>query len=272
MLTLTRAHKALLALLAAMAMLLGQTAVVLLDEHATPQAVTASTRRPDEDEEDDSDDDSDSDDEEEDESNEDTDDEDDSESSDDDEVDEDELPDNVKEILKKNRAELRKAKRELREAREAKRSAKPAAKPKPKPKPADGDEDDDPPSEREVKATQKLQRANLISALSKSKHGLTDPAAAAKLAITDGLADFDEDDEPQDIDDLVKDLVDEYAFLKGEKPKRRAPNVDSGNGRTKTAPKLTADELKAAKAADMTPEEYAAFKSPQPKLPAKKKT
>jgi hypothetical protein len=257
----TRARKALLAVLAAMAILTGLIPAALIHDRGLPVAATATHRRPDDDDDDDSDGDDDSDDSDDSDDTDDTSDDDDSsDDSDDDDVDEEKLPDNVKAILKKERQARRDAERKLKQA-----TRKPAAKPKPKPKPGADDTDDgqgSEPTERERKATERLRRANLITVLSRSKHGLVDPAAAAKLALQDKLADFDDDDEPTDVDDLVAELVEAYGFLKGEKPKAKpkpAPNIDSGDKPSKKAPKLTAEQLEAAKAAKMTPERYAAL-------------
>lgn len=263
-----RAHKALLAVLAAMAIVTGLIPSLLITDHGLPAVTQTAARRPDDDEEDETEDTETETESEEDEE---------TETETEDEVNEDELPDNVKAILKKERKARRDAEKALRTER---RTSKPAAKAKPKAKPkpsatddtSEADEATRAADERATKATGKLQRANLISALGKSKHGLIDPAAAAKLAIQDGIAEFDDDDEPVGVDDLVKDLVDDYAFLKGTaaKPKPRAPDIDGGDKKSRKAPKLTADELEMATSLGMTPDEYATYKDPNPKLPAKK--
>lgn len=268
----TRVHRALLAVLAAMAIITGLIPSLLINDHGLPAVTQTVLRRPDDDDDSDSSDDTSDDDDDSDDSSDD-----DSSDDSDDDVDEDELPDNVKAILKKERKARRDAEKALRTAN---RAAKPAAKAKPKAKPkpsatddtSEADEATRAADERATKATGKLQRANLISALGKSKHGLIDPAAAAKLAIQDGIAEFDDDDEPVGIDDLVKDLVDDYAFLKATaaKPKPRAPDIDGGDKKSRKAPALTADELEMATALGMTPDEYATYKDPNPKLPAKK--
>jgi hypothetical protein len=117
-----------------------------------------------------------------------------------------------------------------------------------------------------AKATDTLRLANLRLALASTKN-IADPKAAAKLI--DGV-EYDDDHEPTNLDDRVKALLIEYPLLKGGKP--AAPDIDgkNGNGNGPT-PKLTAEELEAAKDFGMTPEEYQAFKDPNAQLPPAKK-
>jgi hypothetical protein len=117
-------------------------------------------------------------------------------------------------------------------------------------------------------ATDKLRKANLISAL--ADKGLTGSKAKAAARLLDDVQ-YDDDDEPTNLDDAIKAAKAEYGDdqFKAVKPKPGDINSGGGGGEDRDGPSLTADELAAAKAADMTPEEYAAYKSTQPKLPAK---
>lgn len=115
-------------------------------------------------------------------------------------------------------------------------------------------------------ATEKLRRANLITAL--ADEGLHGARAKAAAKLLDSV-EFDDDDEPTNLKDAITSAKAEYGddIFKGAKPK--APKTNGGEGNEdREGPTLTADELAAAKAAGMTPEEYETYKSPQPKLSA----
>lgn len=115
-------------------------------------------------------------------------------------------------------------------------------------------------------ATEKLRRANLITAL--ADEGLSGARAKAAAKLLDDV-EYDEDDEPTNLADAMKAAKAEYGddIFKGAKPK--APKTNGGEGNEdREGPTLTADELAAAKAAGMTPEEYEQYKSPQPKVAA----
>lgn len=122
-------------------------------------------------------------------------------------------------------------------------------------------------------ATQKLQRANLLTAL--GEQGLTGSKAKAAAKLLEGV-EYDDDDEPTNLEDRIKAATAEYGedMFKGATPRKKPPATDGGEGGEEDGkgPSLTADELKAAKASGMTPEEYANYKSPRPKLPEKKTT
>lgn len=119
-------------------------------------------------------------------------------------------------------------------------------------------------------ATAKLRKATLLAELTKDEHGIADARAATALAIADGLFEFDDDDEPTNAERAVEQLLAAYPVLRGKKGKK-APTVDGGaggGGGGGDTPDLTADELAAARACGMTPEEYQKYKSPQPQVAA----
>lgn len=112
-------------------------------------------------------------------------------------------------------------------------------------------------------ADAKLQRANLIAALSDPSLGIVNARAAAKLI--DGV-EYDDDGEPTNLGSvdekgsLIASFLEQNAFLRGQPPKPKAPSLDGGDGDEKPKPSLTAEEQRAAEAYDMTHEEYAVFK------------
>jgi hypothetical protein len=117
-------------------------------------------------------------------------------------------------------------------------------------------------------ATDKLRKANLLTALSAS--GVAHPKAAVRLL--DGV-EFDDSDEPKNLDAAITAAKTEYGedMFKGSKP---APpgNVNGGGNEHEDAPPLDADELAMAKSFGMTPEQYQAAKSPSYQPPAPVKT
>lgn len=62
---------------------------------------------------------------------------------------------------------------------------------------------------KEAETTEKVRRANLLAELSKPEHGLQSASAAAKLVEVE----FDEDDNPVDVGDAVKTLLEEVPGL-----------------------------------------------------------
>lgn len=109
-------------------------------------------------------------------------------------------------------------------------------------------------------ATDKLRRANLITAL--ADQGLAGGKARAAARLLDSV-EYDDDDEPTNLDDAIKAAKAEYGedMFKGAKPKP-GPTDGGGGNDPEDGPKLTADELQMAKSFGMTAEEYAQFKSP----------
>ncbi len=104
----------------------------------------------------------------------------------------------------------------------------------------------------------RVRTANLVSELSKPEHGIVNAQAAAKLL--DGV-EFDDTGNPSNLTDLLPPFLESNAFLKGAYTPPPAPNVNPGAGAAPgPPPALTADELEAAKAMNMTAEEYVAFK------------
>lgn len=115
-------------------------------------------------------------------------------------------------------------------------------------------------------ATDKLRRANLLAAL--ADEGLTGAKAKAAARLLD-VVEYGNDDEPTNLADAITAAKAEYGddMFKGATPARKPTPTNGGGGREdREGPTLTADELAAAKAAGMTPEEYEAYKSPQPQL------
>lgn len=223
----------------------------------TGQVVPALSGAEDDDDEEESDDDAaeddgdadEDDDEEADADDKDSDDEDDEDSDEEDDVDDDELPDNVKAILKKNRDEARKARKEARDAKRKLREERDSNRPK-RPKQKDAGEGGDEPSETEQRATRKLRQANLLTALAAKGYEGAKAKAAARL-LDD--VEFDDDDEPVDLDDAIEEAADTYGDVfpaVGETPtkkKPRKPEIGSRRGRgRRKGPSLTAAELRHA--------------------------
>ncbi len=109
----------------------------------------------------------------------------------------------------------------------------------------------------EKTATEKLRRANLLTAL--ADEGLTGAKARAAARLLDDV-EFDDDDEPTNLKDAIKAATAEYG--------KELFGVAAGTHAVTAHQGLTANELKAARASGMTPEEYVAYKSPHPEVPA----
>ncbi|MFH0983667.1 MAG: hypothetical protein V2A79_19295 [Planctomycetota bacterium] len=92
------------------------------------------------------------------------------------------------------------------------------------------------------------------------KHTVVDLDAAVRLMDWSELQ-FGDDGRPTNTEDVLKALLKERPYLAGPPRPPAASNVDAsaGTGAGPT-PALTADELAAAKDAEMTPEHYAALK------------
>lgn len=192
---------------------------------------------------------------------------------DEDEVDESELDPKVKAILKKNRDKAKAADKRARRAERELRKVKPATK-KPAKKSTDDqrdadDEDDKKDDDTPDAGTVKLRTANLLTALADKGYSGKRAKALSKLLDVD----YDDNDEPEDLDDAIDEAKDTYGAQIVARKKPKPSKTDGGDGGDDgEKPSLTADELKMAKSMGMTPAEYANYKSPQPKLPAKKKT
>lgn len=175
----------------------------------------------------------------------------------DDDGEEDELPDGVKEVLRKERQRRRKAEKENRRLR---RASKP--KPKPKPKPPADDAGDDEGRDVPDQSVVKLRRANLRMAL--AEKGYDTSRARAVVRLLDDV-EYDDDDEPVNLDDALEEAEEEYGadLVRPEPRKRpRPPKIDGKDGAGGAKPpNLTADELAAAEAAGKTPEEWESLKS-----------
>lgn len=187
---------------------------------------------------------------------------------DDSDSDEDKLPDNVKAILRKEREARRKAERTARRLRKQAKERDTPNDDKPDNK---GDVDEDAAVD---KITLKLRKANLRAALVENGVPADRVKAAVKL-LADTDIEYDQDDEPDNLEEVLEEAFAVYPFLKsGEKPHKPKPPKADGDqgGDDKKSPPLTADELQFAKAFRMTPEQYAAYRDTQPELPAKTKT
>lgn len=197
----------------------------------------------------------------------------DDEDGDDDKVDESTLDPKVKAILRKERKARREAEKKTKKAeRGARRRQRGRREGEPKKKSGKrerrdrDDEEDDAPDP----GTAKLQRANLISALQEA--GYTGKRAKTVARLLDDV-DYDDDDEPVDLKDRIEEAEEAYGKEAVRKSTRSKPGSTDGGGGggDGETPSLTADELKMAKSMGMTPKEYAAYKSPQPDIPDKKK-
>ncbi len=119
--------------------------------------------------------------------------------------------------------------------------------------------------------TESVRKANLVAAFGDPKHALVDASAAAALA---SGVEYDEDGLPTNVDKLVTDLTGRYAFLKGTPAAPKPGEINAGGGAGGSGgggPSLTAEHLSAAKAANMSPEEWAHYSDPNAGLyePAK---
>lgn len=108
---------------------------------------------------------------------------------------------------------------------------------------------------------QQIRDANLKVALADAKHGVASPSLAALALKAQGI-EFDENNQPKDLDAAVKAAIEAEPALAGTPSKKGAPNTNGGDGSGdgNNTPNLTAEELEAAKASDMTPEEYVAYR------------
>ncbi len=119
--------------------------------------------------------------------------------------------------------------------------------------------------------TESVRTANLVAAFGDSKLGLVDASAAAALATG---VEFDDDHQPTNADKIAADLTGRYAFLKGTPNPPPPADINAGGGAGGSGgsgPSLTAEQLSAAKAANMSPEEWAHYSDPNAGLyePAK---
>ncbi len=122
-------------------------------------------------------------------------------------------------------------------------------------------------------ATEKVRKANLVTALADA--GLTGARAKAAARLIDGV-EFGDDDEPTNLEVRITAAKTEYGedMFKGAKPSPPG-NVNGGEGGNgDKPPTLTAEELSMAASFGMTPVEYEAAKSPgyRPPEPVAAKT
>lgn len=113
-----------------------------------------------------------------------------------------------------------------------------------------------------AKLTETARKARLTVELAKPEHALVDAAATA--ALITGV-EFDEDGNPTNVADRVKAVTETYAFLKGKAAPPPPGDINAGGGGGGgggDGPTLTAEELSAAKAANMSAEEWAHYKDP----------
>jgi len=110
-------------------------------------------------------------------------------------------------------------------------------------------------------ATDKLRKANLITAL--ADHGITGANAKAAAKLLDAV-EYDDEDEPTNLEDAIRAATEEYgpALFKGAR--RRAPATDGGAGGSGSGdgPSLTAEQQQMARAFGMSDEEYARHMKP----------
>lgn len=87
--------------------------------------------------------------------------------------------------------------------------------------------------------------------------GLAD-AELALAALDRTKIEFDDQGQPTNVDVLIDDLLERKPLLKGTPPPPRVPSSDGGGGTGGgSAPDLTAEQLEAARATGMSPEDYA---------------
>jgi len=92
------------------------------------------------------------------------------------------------------------------------------------------------------------------------KMGLVDVDAASRLLDWD-LIEYGDDGKPANVEDLVRDLLREKPYMGGQRP-AQSGSINTSSGTTGALPpRLTAEEMEAAKAYNITPERYAALKS-----------
>jgi hypothetical protein len=111
-----------------------------------------------------------------------------------------------------------------------------------------------------TKATENTRKANLLVALGDSKHGLVSAAAAARLA--EGV-EYDDNDQPTNVDAVATKLKESFDFLKGTAPAPKPGDINPGGGAGGgggNEPVLTAEELTAAQQSNMSPAEWAHYK------------
>jgi colicin import membrane protein len=110
-----------------------------------------------------------------------------------------------------------------------------------------------------AKAQQLVRTANLTQALSTA--GYANPSATARLL--DGVQYDEETHAPTNLDDAVKAAKTAYGEDVIRTTRRPAANINGGSGGDQGGeggPRLTAEELSAAKSAGMGPDEYAFYR------------
>lgn len=116
--------------------------------------------------------------------------------------------------------------------------------------------------DRVKNATEKLRNANLKGALYDKavEHGIGSPSLALK-ALDRKKIEWDDDDEPSNLDEVLVALLEEEPLLKAS-PKKKTVSTDAGGGSgSGEPPSLTQDELEAARLLGYTnPADYAADK------------
>lgn len=116
--------------------------------------------------------------------------------------------------------------------------------------------------QRETQWAAEKKQTNLRLALHELKDelGIASPSLALRALDTDEL-DWD-NDTPRNLRDVVAALLEREPILKGTPGVKRTPGTQGGDGTGgPKPPALTAAELEAAKAVDMTPERYEAMKT-----------
>jgi len=92
------------------------------------------------------------------------------------------------------------------------------------------------------------------------KMGLVDVDAASRLLDWD-LIEYGDDGKPNNVEDLLRDLLRDKPYMGGQRP-IPSGSIGATSGTTGALPpRLTAEELEAAKTYNMTPERYAALRS-----------
>jgi hypothetical protein len=103
----------------------------------------------------------------------------------------------------------------------------------------------------------KIRTAYLLAELAKPERGIASAQAAAKLI--EGV-EYDDDDKPSNLDDLLPGFLEANAFLvSGDPPKPKPPALDGREQDRRPDVNLTSEQLEAAAKFGMTPERYAQF-------------
>lgn len=105
------------------------------------------------------------------------------------------------------------------------------------------------------------RETNLRLAVFEKASELASPGLAIAALQRDGNVTFDDNGQPENLDEALAALLEREPLLRGKAAPKPPPQLDGGGGGGGgEPPALTAEELQAAETAGMSPEEYAALK------------